>query len=125
MKTQEQQIQEFEQLFDELKATLHLSDEVMIRLNNKFFESVSLSLLQLKEAVTTQDYETIDMLAHSIKGSAGSLRYTTISETAQELEKRANQKENYPYQEGLTSLEEQVHAAHECYQLWKHKKGLG
>lgn len=124
MKTKEQQIQEFEEVFSELRAMLHLPDEVMIRLNNKFFESVSSTLIQLNEAITALDYETIEMLAHSIKGSAGSLRYTVISEIAQELEKRARDKETYTYQENLASLEEHFHAAHEGYKLWKKKIGL-
>jgi HPt (histidine-containing phosphotransfer) domain-containing protein len=124
MKTKEEQIQEFAKLFSELKAMLHLSDEVMIRLNNKFFESVSSTLIQLNEAITAVDYETIEMLTHSIKGSAGSLCYAAISEIAQALEKRAHAKENYAYQEGLALLEEQFHAAEECYKLWKNKMGL-
>lgn len=124
MKTQEQQIQEFEELFSALKEMLHLSDEVMIRLNNKFFESVSSTLVQLNEAIAVLDYETIEMLAHSIKGSAASLRYTALSEVAHELEKRARAKENYAYQEDLASLEKQFNAAHECYKLWKSKMGL-
>lgn len=123
MKTKEQQIAEFEKLFSELKAMLHLSDEVMIRLNNKFFESVSSTLIQLNAAIAAVDYETIEMLAHSIKGSAGSLRYTVISEIAQDLEKRAHTKENYAYQEGSALLEEQFHAVEECYKLWKNKMG--
>ncbi|MDP2078763.1 MAG: Hpt domain-containing protein [Sulfuricurvum sp.] len=124
MKTHEEQIQEFEKVFGELKAMLHLSDEVMIRLNNKFFESVSSTLVALNEAIRVLDYETIEMLAHSIKGSAGSLRYTAINEIAQELEKRAHEKENHAYLEDLASLEKQFNTADESYKLWKNKMGL-
>lgn len=124
MTTEEERIQVFEEVFAELKGMLHLSDEVMIRLYDKFFESVSNTLIELNEAVAAVKYEAIEMLAHSIKGSAGSLRYTAISETAHELEKRAFDKETYTYQESLVLLEEHFHAAHEGYKLWKKKMGL-
>lgn len=124
MTTEEERIQEFEKVFAELKGMLYLSDEVMIRLYDKFFDSVSNTLIELNEAVAAVNYEAIEMLAHSIKGSAGSLRYTVISETAHELEKRACDKEIYTYQENLVLLEEQFHAVHEDYKLWKNKMGL-
>ena len=124
MKIQEQQIQEFEKIFSELRAMLHLPDEVMIRLNDKFFESVSSTLTQLKEAIVSRDYETIEMLAHSIKGSAGSLRYTAISETVSALEERAHARENYTYEEDFRFLTEQFHTVDESYKLWKNKMGL-
>lgn len=124
MKTHDEQILESEKILGALRAMLHLPDEVMIRLNNKFFESASSTLLQLNEAIATRDLETIEMLAHSIKGSAGSLCYTSISEIAQKLEKSARAKESYPYQEDLALLEEEFHAANECFTLWKNKMGV-
>lgn len=124
MKTPQQQIQEFEELFSELKAMLHLPDEIMIRLNNKFFESISPTLVQLKEAITALDYESIEMLTHAIKGSAGSLRYTAISEIAYELEKKAHLKENYAYPETYNQLLEKFNSAEESFKLWKDKMGL-
>lgn len=124
MKTHEEQIQEFEKVFGELKVMLNLPDEVIIRLNNKFFESVSSTLVKLNEAIRVLEYETIEMLAHSIKGSAGSLRYASISEIAQELEKRAHAKENHLYLEDLASLEKQFNVADESYTLWKNKMGV-
>ena len=124
MKTQEEQIQEFEEISSELKAMLHLPDEVMIRLYNKFFESISPTLTQLNEAIAACDYESIKMLTHAIKGSAGSLRYTTISEIAEELENNAHAKENYGYQERFNELLEKFNRAEECFKLWKNKMGL-
>ncbi len=124
METQQQQIQEFEEVFSELKAMLHLPDEVMIRLYNKFFESISPTLKQLNEAIAACDYESIEMLTHAIKGGAGSVRYTTISEIAQELEKNAHLKENDAYQERFNELLEKFNTAEECFTLWKNKMGL-
>lgn len=124
MITTEAKIQTFEEVFTKLKGMLHLSDEVMIRLNNKFFESVSLTLTQLNEAVATTDYETIEMLAHSIKGSAGSLCYAEISDITETLEKHAHVKEDYAYQERYDELLEEFKRVQECYSLWKEKKGF-
>ncbi|HQS66690.1 MAG TPA: Hpt domain-containing protein [Sulfuricurvum sp.] len=124
MITTEAKIQTFEEVFTKLKGMLHLSDEVMIRLNNKFFESVSLTLTQLNEAVATTDYETIEMLAHSIKGSAGSLCYAEISDITETLEKHAHAKEDYAYQERYDELLEEFKRVQECYSLWKEKKGF-
>lgn len=124
MKTKEEKIQEFEKVFLELKTMLHLSDEVMIRLNNKFFESVSATLVELNEAIAAADYKALEMFTHSIKGSAGSLRYNAISEIAQDLEKRAHAKENYTYDQGSALLTAELDAAQECYVLWKEKHGF-
>lgn len=124
MITIEAKIQKFEEVYTKLKGMLHLSDEVMIRLNNKFFESVSLTLTQLSEAIATSNYELIEMLAHSIKGSAGSLCYAEISDITETLEKHAHVKEDYAYQERYDELLEEFKRVQECYSLWKEKKGF-
>lgn len=124
METSQQQIQEFESVLSELKEMLHLPDEVMIRLYNKFFESILPTLTQLNEAAVACDFESIEMLAHAIKGSAGSLRYTAMREIAQELEKNAHLKEKDAYQERFNELLEEFNRAEECFKLWKNKMGL-
>ncbi len=123
MTDQEQKLQEFEAILAHLKTTLHLTDEVMIRLNNKFFDSVALTLGQLKEAIETADYDLIERLSHSIKGGASSLQYIVISEIATRLEEKAQKKEDYSYQATLNELIEEFNTAQECYRLWKAKKG--
>lgn len=121
MKTSEEQIREFEELFCALKATLHLPDEVIIRLYNKFFESVSSTLLQLNEAIEAQDYGSIEMHAHSIKGASGSLYYTVISEIAHMMEKNAHEKEECSYTEMFEELKNEVDLAQHGYMLWTNK----
>ncbi len=123
MTNDEQQLQEFEKTFTEVKAMLHLTDEIMIRLNTKFFETVRMTLEQLNEAIVAQDDDVIERYAHSIKGSAGSLRYTQISEIAENLEKSAHAKESDLYTEALSKLSEAFITAAHGYSLWKNKQG--
>lgn len=124
MINQEEKIKEFEAIFAQLKASLYLSDEVMVRLNNKFFDSVSSSLIELEEAIATKDYNTIERLAHSIKGSASSLHYTTVCDTAHILEMKGHEQEEDGYKETLSELTEQFRTWQECYAIWKKKMGL-
>lgn len=123
MISDEQQLEAFEKTFAEVKAMLYLTDEIMIRLNGKFFETVPVTLEKLNEAIDAQDDDAIERYAHSIKGSAGSLRFTKISEIAQELEKSAHAKESDFYPEALRKLSEAFMTAAHGYSLWKHKKG--
>lgn len=64
------------------------------------------------------------MLAHSIKGSAGSLCYAEISEITETLEKNAHLKEEYAYQERYDELLEEFKRVQDCYSLWKEQKGF-
>lgn len=123
MTNDEQQLQEFEKTFTEVKAMLHLTDEIMIRLNTKFFETVRMTLDQLNEAIVAQDDDAVERYAHSIKGSAGSLRYTKLSEIAQDLEKSAHTKERDFYTEALSKLLEAFITVEHGYSLWKNKQG--
>lgn len=122
-KDEQEQIKEFEKVFAQLKAMLYLSDDIMIRLNNTFFETVSLTLEQLKDAIQKKDDEAIERHAHSIKGSSASLCYAKISEIAEGLEKSAHAKENSLYAEEFGKLSEVFSAASHGYTLWKNKKG--
>ncbi|MFA6188582.1 MAG: Hpt domain-containing protein [Sulfuricurvum sp.] len=122
MMNEEQQIQEFEQRFSEIKTMLHLTDEIMIRLNNTFLETVALTLKQLEAAILEEDYEAIERYAHAIKGSSSSLRYTKISDIAEVLEKSAHAKKSDTYQEMLNDLNAELDAAQQCYFLWKNVK---
>jgi len=120
---QEHRLHAFEAAMAHLKTTLHLTDEVMMRLNNKFFDSVALTLGQLQEAIDTADHDLVERLAHSIKGGSSSLQYTFISEIATRLEEKAQAKEDHGYQVILNALIEEFTTAQACYVLWKAKKG--
>ena len=51
-----------------------------------FLEESDPILEKLQLAVESQDYATIRAAAHSIKGSAGNLRFSELAEMAKELE---------------------------------------
>ncbi len=121
MTNDEQQLQEFEKTFLEVKEMLHLTDEIMIRLNTKFFETVRMTLEHVNEAISAQDDDAVERYAHSIKGSAGSLRYTKVSEIAEDLEKSAHVKESNFYPEALSKLWEAFITVEHGYFLWKNK----
>jgi two-component system, sensor histidine kinase and response regulator len=53
----------------------------------QFYENQSLSLITLKESYDQKNYETIQKITHSIKGSAGNLGYDPLFKAASELEK--------------------------------------
>lgn len=120
--TEEQQIQEVDAVFTQLKTMLHLTDDIIIRLNNKFFETVSVTIEKLAEAIGAVDFEGIETNAHSIKGSSASLWYTKISEIAQSLEQSAKDKERYEYAEALKALRKEFLEAQKRYVLWKKKR---
>ncbi len=111
-----------EYAFLELKTTLGVSDEILIRLNDKFFQSVRISLEKLKSAINAQDYKEMTLHAHSVKGSSSTLRYTTISEMASGIEEYAREEKNYSYNQQFDELLNEFIKAEEGYQIWKSKQ---
>lgn len=118
-----QQIQEFEEVLSKLKEMLHLTDEIMIRLYTTFFETVAVTLQMLKDAIEAEDYDAIKLHAHSIKGSSSSLCYNAISEIAEVIEKKAELKESYVYEDAFKELVSQFDSAQHNYALWTRKRG--
>jgi len=57
-----------------------------------FLEESEATLRELKTAVNSNNYELIRTTAHSIKGSAGNLRFTELYDMAKELEIGAEEK---------------------------------
>jgi hypothetical protein len=116
---EQKESQQFNDAFAELKNDLGISDEILIRLNNKFFQSVRITLEKLKEAIIAENYKEVSMQAHSVKGSSSTLRYTTISDIAAMIEEHARGKNNYPYMQKLNELFNEFRAAEEGYRLWE------
>lgn len=123
MKSDEEQSQEFQEIFAKLKAMLNLTDEVMIRLYSTFFDTVSSTLQMLKKAIEAQDYDAIQLHAHSIKGSASSLCFGTISELAMCIEEKAKLNDNSENQTLCNELAGYLDVAHKNYMLWASKRG--
>lgn len=123
MISEEEQIQEFEEVFAKLKEMLHLTDEIMIRLYTTFFATVTVTLQKLKDAIEAEDYDVMKADAHSIKGSSSSLCYSTISELAETIEKKAHEKEHYEYRKVFSELATQLDKAQRAYTLWTRKRG--
>lgn len=121
----DKEVQQVEEVFSELKRMLPLTDEILIRLNDKFFESIAATLEKLSDAIDTKEYEAIEMHAHTVKGSSASLRYAHISDIAEGLEKNAKAKESYPYEQELSKLSDEFTAAAHGYLLWKKKNFSG
>ncbi|MDD5210948.1 MAG: Hpt domain-containing protein [Sulfuricurvum sp.] len=118
-----QQIQEFEEVLSKLKEMLHLTDEIMIKLYATFFETVAVTLQMLKDAIEAEDYDAIKLHAHSIKGSSSSLCYNAISKIAEMIEKKAELKESYVYEDAFKELVSQFDIAQHNYVLWTRKRG--
>lgn len=122
MKSDEEQMQEFQEVFATLKGMLNLTDEVMIRLYSTFFETVSSTLEMLKKAIESQEYDAIQLHAHSIKGSASSLCFSTISELAKIIEEKAKLRDNSENKTLLSELAVYFDTAHHNYVLWIGKR---
>ena len=84
-----------------------------IGLNSKYIPILIMSFVDesnsvmddFKEAINSNNYEKIRTNAHSIKGSAGNLRFNEIYEMAKEMEMSASLKrEDFDYNEYLEGI---------------------
>jgi len=65
-----------------------------------FLEESTAILTRLEDAIATKDYSAIYQNAHSIKGSAGNLRFNEIYEMAKSMEHAANEGDSsFAYEE--------------------------
>jgi HPt (histidine-containing phosphotransfer) domain-containing protein len=120
---EDKQTQGFDEVSVKFKEMLHLSDEVMIKLYAKFFETMAVTLEMLKDAIAVENYDAIKLHAHSIKGTSLSLCYNNLSNIAQKIEKKAEVSEQYEYEKEFSELYAQFNTAHDDYVLWMHKRG--
>lgn len=70
-----------------------------------FLESANELMLNLKEAITNNNFESIHQNAHAIKGSAANLTLVDISNTAKEMELASREKSTINYMEYYKKLE--------------------
>lgn len=73
-----------------------------------FLESVQESLISLKNAIESKDFEAIFKAAHSIKGSAANLLLKDISELAKEIELAGRKEKEIDYQTKYNELSRMI-----------------
>ena len=72
--------------FDEMAASIGLKPKHIPLLIGSFLEESTTILADLESAINSSDYAAIKSHAHSIKGSAGNLKFNEIYEMAREME---------------------------------------
>ncbi len=75
---------------EEMAAAIGLKPKHMPMLIGSFLEEAEGILQSLSTAIENRDFETIKAKAHSIKGSAGNLKFTELYEMTKEMEFFAN-----------------------------------
>jgi HPt (histidine-containing phosphotransfer) domain-containing protein len=84
---------------EEMAVSIGLKLKHIPMLIASFIEESKQILDLLEESISTKNYEKIRSNAHSIKGSAGNLKFTEIYEMAEEMEFAASaQKSDFEYE---------------------------
>ncbi|WP_321777297.1 Hpt domain-containing protein [Sulfurimonas sp.] len=74
-----------------------------------FLEESASSLNKLAEAIKSKNYQDIELQAHSIKGSAGNLRFNEVYEMSKEMELCATKaKVDFDYKAHLDAIKKAV-----------------
>jgi len=74
---------------DEMAKAIGLKAKHIPMLVGSFLEESGPLQIRLEAAIANSDYSEIQSVAHSIKGSAGNLRFQELSEMAKEIEHAA------------------------------------
>ncbi len=77
---------------DEAVETFMGKKDVVLKVIGEFIKKVDGDTIQLKKALSDQDFDTIGEIAHSIKGSAWNLEIKRLGNVAAELEKSGREK---------------------------------
>jgi len=72
--------------YEEMAKLIGLKVKHMPMLVGSFLEETQPLLTKLHTAIKDKDYASLRSIAHSIKGSAGNLRFNELYEMAKELE---------------------------------------
>ena len=90
---------------EDMAAKIGLNVKHIPILIQSFLDEGKTIISQLERAIEEKDYEEISLNAHSIKGSAGNLKFDAIYELAKEMELSAkNSKIEFPYKEACLSI---------------------
>jgi len=96
---------------EDMAAKIGLNVKHIPILVQSFLDEGATIMTQMLAAINDNDYEKISMTAHSIKGSAGNLKFDAIYDLAKEVELSAKDaKTDYPYGEACTSLQTAINS---------------
>ena len=76
---------------EEMAKQIGLKPKHMPMLIASFLEEASPTLEAMQSAIASHDFDAIRLRAHSIKGSAGNLRFNEIYEMSKEMEHSATE----------------------------------
>ena len=94
---------------DEMAALIGLKPKHMPMLIGSFLDESTSILVALEDAVNAKDYLAIKSNAHSIKGSAGNLKFNEIYEMAREMElSSADSKADFDYSAYLDAIKSAI-----------------
>jgi len=85
--------------FDEMAAAIGLKAKHIPMLVGSFLEESESIMNNLENAISQKNFDDIKSYAHSIKGSAGNLKFNDIYEMAKEVElSAASQNDSFEYE---------------------------
>lgn len=76
--------------FEKTKETLQLPSDIVKSLVEKFVKSSKEGVIEFKKAIENEKIDEAKMIAHNIKGSAGTLKFDEIARLASKLELEIN-----------------------------------
>lgn len=94
---------------DDMAAAIGLKAKHIPLLVGSFLGESQTIMESLSEAIDSNSYEDIKLHAHSIKGSAGNLKFDDIYEMAKEMELSAiNATSDFDYKAYLNAIKEAI-----------------
>jgi len=92
--------------FDEMATSMGIKPKHIPMLIAIFLEESETILSDLASAIESRDYSNMKLHSHSLKGSAGNLKFNELYEMAKEMESAAEQKsETFEYSRYLQAVQ--------------------
>lgn len=88
-----------------ISQNLGFEEDETIMLFEMFIESATDSMISLKSAIESHDYEQIKQHTHSIKGSAANIMLDEVANIAKEIETSAINSSNINYEDKYKLLD--------------------
>lgn len=95
--------------YEDMAASIGLKSKHIPMLIASFVEESTSILNALQDSINTKNYEKIKSNAHSIKGSAGNLKFNEVYEMAKEMEhSAAQQNSDFDYEAYLEAIKRAI-----------------